>query len=87
MVFLFCVVCLGFLLVLILVLLLFLKSDIFFLMCSFVCHWTCRLCIGDLGLFKSHYVPNLVNDRHVKVFETITEQEISAVQQVPDTTS
>jgi hypothetical protein len=28
-------------------------SDLFVLMCSFVCRWTCRLCIGDLGLFTN----------------------------------
>ena len=27
-------------------------SGLFVLMCSFVCRWTCRLCIEDLGLFR-----------------------------------
>ncbi len=52
MVCLFCVVCFGFSfsIDLGLVAILEVGSGLFVLMCSFVCRWTCRLCIEDLDL-------------------------------------
>ena len=39
------------------------EVGLFVLMCSFVCRWTCRLCIEDLGLFiRSNIGKNIRQD-------------------------